>query len=219
LLHPILDTELNQKDPDKNYGTDITLEIGEPNEGESRRGVFLFDFSPIPAGAVIQYARLRLWAIDVGGSGSITIRAYALSSSWNEGATWNTSDGITPWSTPGGVYDPTIMAVSTVPLVKDRKEWVLPPGLIHEWIDGVREAVGTGLAGLNISNTFNLRIGYDRATAPYRYAGMIDEMAIYNQSLSAEEISEIQKGLNGFLVRYSNNPASDRLRTRNRRAL
>lgn len=115
-------------------GKGIHFFVGRTNGGSLRRGVIAFDLSPIPAGATIQSAELKLQVTRVPNSTDRTIALHRASADWGEGnsnagsvsdgdgapaqsgdATWihrffNTQ----LWATAGGDFNPTPSASISV---------------------------------------------------------------------------------------------------------
>jgi hypothetical protein len=96
----------------KNYGATTVLIL----EGSKRYPLLRFNVSSIPSTASVKSAQLMLYKKSGGGgSEGSSITAYPLTRAWlegtgdgaktNDGATWNTSDGVTAWTTAGGDYD------------------------------------------------------------------------------------------------------------------
>ena len=121
------DTYVNPALPSLNYGAATTLQVGS-GVGES---LLKFDFSIFPTGSkIVQYysggtlqpgATLSLYQSNKPGAGSASISAHLITRSWTQGtgispangATWDTYDGISAWSSPGIGYDPKPLA--TIP--------------------------------------------------------------------------------------------------------
>lgn len=100
---------------ESNYGTTNALAI--------KKGVqnllFKFDFSAFPAGSRPVSATFSIY-----GSGGLLggVELYRMTRDWVEGtgasspldgATWNTTNGSTPWTTPGGDYYPVKLDAQT----------------------------------------------------------------------------------------------------------
>ncbi len=102
-LHPGaagLDTNIRAAQANLNFGTDVTMSA----QAGQQRSLLQFDLSAIPATSVIQSAQLSLYRTN---SGANTVTAYRLTRPWSEGtATWNNYDGVHPWATAGGDFDP-----------------------------------------------------------------------------------------------------------------
>ena len=90
------DSYIRSDDPNDNFGGSGGVQI-DSSGGNTRRGLFRWDTSSIPATATVTAASLVL---DSGGNGT-THTIYPLLKSWTEnGVTWN-STGTGPWSSSG----------------------------------------------------------------------------------------------------------------------
>ena len=107
------DTHIHEGMPTTNYGSDDFIELsGEL--GATRRALFRFDFSSMPANAVIVDA--KLWLASVGGTPTVlSFGVYMLSKPFNElTATWNENSTGYAWTAPGGDYDPLLFESGTL---------------------------------------------------------------------------------------------------------
>jgi hypothetical protein len=87
----------------------------------------------IPAGSTVLSATLTIHIL--GAFGSTTTWVFGMSRSFAAGAaTWNTSDGVHPWSTAGGDYGNTLQASSTVSGAGTVSFSITP--LVQSWVDG-----------------------------------------------------------------------------------
>jgi len=91
---------------DHNKGSDAKLNTSS-EVGKELRTLLHFDLSGLPPTATVQTATLEL---EVATHGSTdVVEAHRLLRDWTEdGVTWNDYDGVSPWTSPGGDYDPTI---------------------------------------------------------------------------------------------------------------
>ncbi|MBN2507939.1 MAG: FAD-dependent oxidoreductase [Verrucomicrobia bacterium] len=103
------------------------LLVGRFAGGDYTRGLLRFDVPPIPAGAVIVSAEIRLQiaARDPdsasGFVGADGIRVYRLTESFVPGeATWNHRTAAEAWSVPGGAFDPTPLTTISSPTDPNR---------------------------------------------------------------------------------------------------
>jgi hypothetical protein len=64
----------------------------------------------------------------------------------------------------------------------------LEPGSVKLYVDGVARAIGTGTFGTTAVDTAPFVIGYRRDDDPRPFAGQIDEVRVFDRSLTAEEV-------------------------------
>ena len=128
------------------------------NTFQKRRTLVHFDLSGIPPGATVQSARLELFKQSASGlSADPTVTLHRVIRDWVEGtksgggiadgATWNTWDGVNAWTTPGGDFDPTVMA--SVPITTTAQEWLTwdITALASGWVNGRYANQGVLLKG------------------------------------------------------------------------
>lgn len=157
-LNPVADAFIDSLNASKNYGASTSLRITSVPLIDEKRSLLKFDTNSIPAGSLIQNAKLRLYVSSLL-SPSIfpkSISAYALTQPWVEGSktgngpangvAWNTSDGSTNWTTIGGTYRTPSVAmaveessgISPLPAIftSGWLTWDLT-ALAQEWVDAV----------------------------------------------------------------------------------
>lgn len=111
---------INGSKPLWNFGTHAQLLA---IEDAPQRSLVEFDLSFLPAGALVQSAELGLYASQVQSPGPVTV--HRVTTPWLEGtcqgsgctadgATWVTTDGSTPWASPGGDHEPAAEDSRTV---------------------------------------------------------------------------------------------------------
>lgn len=131
------EASLNWTSPTSNYGASTILKVITANYS----ALIHFDLSGIPTGSRITGATLQLSKTNTTASpGSIVV--YRVMKPWVEGTqsgaisttgvTYNTSDGTTPWTTPGGDYDPAPMG-SLTNIVQGWNSWDVT-GLVQGWM-------------------------------------------------------------------------------------
>jgi hypothetical protein len=106
------DTFIASVNATTNQGTNVNFNAGEPNTGSNiRRGLIQFDLSTLPSNSVINSATFSVYLINDASDNARTFRVYRMKRSWvegtgnatitNDGATWNTYDGVNNWTTAG----------------------------------------------------------------------------------------------------------------------
>lgn len=126
-----------------NYGTEALLPIGSAGTW-SRRILIKFDFSTIPANAIVFSAVLTLITY-YGGVSELDLSVYRCRRAWTElGATWITYDGANNWGTAGAdniTTDRESAAIGTKTIgatgyTVSGVEITLDPALIQEMLTG-----------------------------------------------------------------------------------
>lgn len=94
-----------------NFGSSPNIRVGNYGGNEWNRGLIQFPSFPLPSNATIRTALLRLYMHHVNGT-AMDVGVYRVPTPWTEsGSTWNTRDGIIPWNSTGGDFDPTAVDV------------------------------------------------------------------------------------------------------------
>ena len=122
-----VDTYVDSQSPTTNYGLSGTTKVVvNGNDGSLARGLFQV---PAAAWAIssadLISAKVWFWTFK-DNTGSRNVRLEPLTRSFGEtGANWQTADGVTPWTTPGGDFD----AASGVEAVKGANwfSWDITP--------------------------------------------------------------------------------------------
>jgi hypothetical protein len=129
-LNSVADTWLDENNNSTNYGSDAQMRIGKDGGNNLYRSQVEFEFSSLPAGATVVSATLRLNVRISFGNKNRKTALHRVTADWDENTvTWA--------SVGGGIFDPAQLAAPTFDNTTGWKEWIVPPGLIHEWIDGV----------------------------------------------------------------------------------
>jgi hypothetical protein len=101
----------------------------------------------IPAGSKVLSSTLTIHVL--GAFGSTTTWVFAMARQFTPGAaTWNTYDGVHPWSTAGGDYNDSLQASATVSAAGTVSFSITP--LTQAWVDGtntLRELEILGFSG------------------------------------------------------------------------
>ena len=88
-LSPTADAYVDEANPNNNYGSASTLDIGEDSNGNDDYIYIRFDLSGIPSDAVIVSAELKLYAKEGIADGK-TVKIYRVLGDWSEtGITWS----------------------------------------------------------------------------------------------------------------------------------
>ncbi|MCD6291351.1 MAG: DNRLRE domain-containing protein, partial [Anaerolineae bacterium] len=159
------DTYMHSGEPDTNFGDYPKLRVGR---NDTLRSVLWADVSSIPAPYPVDHATLHVWVDSFAGGGSPhELTAHKVLSAWDEAtATWNT-----PWSTPGGDYDPTAVGSTTISAA-DTGKWVTidVTSLVQQWVADPSTNLGLLLRATGESVThFNLASSeyWDSSVRPY----------------------------------------------------
>lgn len=126
---------------------------GQGVGGNTQHSLLQFDVSAL-AGKTITSATLTLThdsaIYHTGQPLGTQADLYAAAQPWNTGATWNTTDGSTPWTTPGGTSTGTLFAFNNT-VIPDNSG-VVPvsfdvTSLVSDWTSGALTNDGILLTG------------------------------------------------------------------------
>lgn len=103
------DAWVNYSTPNNNWGTHVSLLMGEDSGNSPRTSFLSFDLSSIPSGAIVSSADLELYCDAVQNSSQVLV-AYRALVAWDEGASngtagdvsWNERKSGVAWGTAGG---------------------------------------------------------------------------------------------------------------------
>jgi len=99
---PLQDTCIVEWEP-WNHGAEVHLRVRQPGLASM---LLQFDMTGLPEGAVVQWAKLRLYTPFASNSNRLYLTAYLLDRSWAEGeATWLEAAAGQPWDEPGAAGD------------------------------------------------------------------------------------------------------------------
>ncbi len=120
-----------------NFGLSPELKSGNWGGGEWSRAILQFPALPLPANATLVGARLALYFYDPITTNPMDYSAHRMLDSWTElGSNWDTRDGVTPWNTTGGDFDPTALdTVSGIAATPGWFSWNVT-GLVQGWWTG-----------------------------------------------------------------------------------
>ncbi len=94
-----VDTHIYGMVPVMNFGSSQTLLLGSPGLVQ---GLLNFDISGLPPGASVRQAALRVYVLDSGLYGPVTLDVYPLLRPWDASqATWQSASAGVPWAQPG----------------------------------------------------------------------------------------------------------------------
>jgi hypothetical protein len=102
------DTYFRSNQPDSNFGSDPDLRTKPP--ASPRNTLIQFDLSGVPTNSVVTCAAFLLSQSSAATAGQ-NIQIHQITTAWGENqATWNNRTSANPWTTPGGDFDPTVVA-------------------------------------------------------------------------------------------------------------
>ncbi len=117
-----LDAYLDRGSVTLNHGGDTTL-IYDARGSTNRRPILRFSLASIPAGAVIDDAKLGLY-MSAAAANPSPAELHAVTPTWAESqVTWNDRLTGTPWTTAGGDYDARVIDVQSLNAVLGWKTW------------------------------------------------------------------------------------------------
>lgn len=136
------------------WGGEPSIYAGSETYGPYH-GVLSFDLSGIPAGATVYGATASLWQEWGPYTATPTILAvHRIAGPWLEGSGWGdcTDDGATwyesepgqMWITPGGDFDPEVVAQLLIPNddgLRYWRDWTIT-SLVQTWVDGTAPNYG-----------------------------------------------------------------------------
>jgi TolB protein len=116
------DTSINFWAPQAQVGAEQRLAVRAPG---IKSGLIKFDLSPLPAGAMVQQAKLTLYSLARSNTNGTEIAAYGLTKAWDEGqATWENAAAGSAWTTPGATSDKgSVVATVAVSAINRDYTW------------------------------------------------------------------------------------------------
>ncbi len=157
---PGIDAMLNSFYNNRDYGNhELQVSIGSGSTIEN--ALLQFELSAIPSNSRIISAQLELYHyVTTGTPVAPGVDVYQLTRSWVEGthdgtgsadgATWNTWDGNSNWTSAGGDYNATPVASSAISVATaDWESWEIGE-LVQGWIDGSYPNYGLILKGTGV---------------------------------------------------------------------
>lgn len=184
-LSAVADATLDQNLATANFGVSNpvrTLVKG----AQDKRIVVQFDVTSIPVGRLITSAilRYRVASLNTPSASPKPIIAYKLTQSWlegtkngvtpSDGASWQMSDGVLNWTTPGGTFGAGAIAPA-----REESSGLSPPpatftsgwltwdltALVQEWVDGVSANNGVVLIAATPNNADEMLFDSREASA------------------------------------------------------
>lgn len=130
------DTFLLQNYPTTPYGGTSYINAGY-NNGGADHALLQFDVSAIPAQAQVLDAQLGLYNYANLNSNATSLALYAVTQPWAmDTATWDTTNGATAWTTPGGTIGSTAYATTNNLGTSTGWDYWDPTQLVQGWVDG-----------------------------------------------------------------------------------
>ncbi|MEJ5200980.1 MAG: DNRLRE domain-containing protein [Anaerolineales bacterium] len=154
------DTRMRFSQPTTNYGSETTVTMS-PNQSYPQGGLFKWDTSVIPSGAIVNAASLSFYVTD---SSTYTFSLYNLRRAWGEStATWNTYDGTNSWGTAGAAntstdrYNTNLWNVTSSTFSASGNVTIdlnaSGVAVIQDWIDGVLPNYGLTVQNYNAGSS------------------------------------------------------------------
>jgi hypothetical protein len=113
----VADAEIDLQNPNQNRGVITTMSVEshlQGGQGRDQRILTQFSLAGIPAGSTILSATLELHMVTAPAASRTYSVHQVMATPWTEGGvTWNNATGTTPWTAPGGDFDPTALATVT----------------------------------------------------------------------------------------------------------
>ncbi len=155
-----------------NFGADTLINVDEASG--PHRGMIRFDVeNALPRGARLTGASLELFANSVVGNGYF--RLYGLHLDWLEGScsgscatagvTWDTTDGTSAWTTPGGDADTSAVAEVQADKSGIWYSWDIT-AIARQWVTGERTNYGILVKGEGAGASFHGSDNADATTRP-----------------------------------------------------
>lgn len=195
------------------------------------RALLQFDVSSVPTTSTIVGTDLAMYEESGSWTGTPTIDLMQLTQSWIT-PNWFTTDGSTPWTNPGGTFNATPVAQTTVGPPNAWYHWQMGPALVRGWVNGTAANDGVlfkmdnetqsanftfGVSTCNCSNapvlTITYAIGGAQPYWSYYSHALTDRMDLNvnladgNLVLHAHDLGIAGTGLPLSLDRFSNSRA------------
>jgi RHS repeat-associated protein len=134
--------------PSQSSCNQTTMSAGYDSTSKTTKHA-LIEFSTgtfVPPDATILFSKFKLHVASTTTSNTTSIGAYPITTNWQPGATWNTTDGAAPWKTGGGDFSSGNDAWIHAPR-GGGSGWVewLPSQAMQEWSNTGNAPAGQGL--------------------------------------------------------------------------
>ncbi len=130
------DTYLDDGSPSTWLGANDEIRLSNKTNIQ-KRGLLQFDLSSLPSGGTITSATLALNLEGIGSEAPTSVSVHRVTRAWDGGAaTWSAAGPGTPWTSPGGDFDPTPSATSSVDHLQPGTTYWNITALAAGWLDG-----------------------------------------------------------------------------------
>lgn len=128
---------LNQNLPETSSCNQTSMTAGyNAATKDTERALIQFSLSSVPKDITVISSKLSLYVASETDSSGATMGAWRVTTPWEAGATWNTTNGKTPWKeTKGGDYEVGKDGAITTS-VKPGWTYFYPTLMTQEWING-----------------------------------------------------------------------------------
>ncbi len=148
-----LDAYLDRGNADTNRGADASM-VFEPRGSTTRRPILQFSLSAIPAGALIDDAKLSLYMSGAAANSPVA-EVHSVTAAWNEGqVTWNNRLTATPWGSAGGDFVAHVVDQLSLNASLGWKTWNVTQ-LVDLWYRGRLSSNGLILTGPTTGPNFD----------------------------------------------------------------
>jgi hypothetical protein len=131
------DSYIRQQFPTENHGFDMDIRAGSGSTNlRANRALLRFDVFTITCNVSRATLLLYYWGEDFTGVSPV-LEVHRVTRAWTEASvTWARASTMTPWTTPGGDFDPAIVASATLGAsVFGWVQWDIT-SLVQAWLSG-----------------------------------------------------------------------------------
>lgn len=143
------DCTLSSATPTTSACANTSLTVGSTSSATYKSLLYFNTRQVIPQDADVFDATLLMHVGGTGTAPASNLRVRPVTRDWTNGATWNTANGSTAWTTPGGDVSATPADASPPVSVSGLNAWyywAVPAGVVQDWIDGSRSDFGLQVA-------------------------------------------------------------------------